>query len=456
MSPTSYTSVPNGSRKERCLSASQIAKDAGTFEIWSARQGCEEVDLTEDFPAELEVHVDEVFNLVGRLPFAWVDEANTIQGSKAHRRLIRAVGPAFLDFLRAAYDSNPDLFSSLVRHDDVSRSMLGALQAVSITWSSAQRMRQSSRKWSEADYATSVYIPLRAAGVLCSDLRAQCSIPLPQPLAKQVTAQEVRILNAQTAKPDGSLWLPTRLLVDLCRKEDSPFKILSRSSKKPDNVLSAAGGESSFRYQSTLCKKLPDERVFEIASAFWEDKKPSQDELDVAYRQNRMATTSALRQLHALNVRAPVFGVVWAEGCVRAHVDWWKLHNGDLRIYSAAYSGPPPQDARRTSTAFHQWNLANPSDIIQVYLLISNLDRWTTGRFRQSVISGVTALAGEVQAGKTSVTPWRRKGDVGRLVKKAGPDTVGESVSSTEPAKRVKTKRRRKARRSSSISQTHA
>ncbi|KAI0375424.1 hypothetical protein BV20DRAFT_1073454 [Pilatotrama ljubarskyi] len=446
-------SVPSGERKARCLSASQIAKDAGTFEIWSARQGCEEVDLTADLPADLKVHTDEVFNLTGRLPQAWID-----QRSKTHRRLPRLADPDFLEFLSSAHISAPELFSSRVQHDEESIRMLRDLQAISIAWSNAERMRQSSRKWSEADYAGSVYHHVRATAVRCSELRSQCSISLPQPLAKQVTAKEVRILNAQTAKPDGTLFLPTRLLVNLCRNENSPFKTLSRPSKKPDTVLSAAGGESSFRYQSTLCKKLPDERVFEIASAFWEDKKPSQDELDVAYRQNRMATTSALRQLHALNVPAPVFGIVWAEGCVRAHVDWWRVDKGDLRICSAAYSGPQSQDTRRTSTAFHQWDLAKPSDIIQVYLLIRNLDRWTTGRFCQSVISAVTKFASEVQAGKTSLVPWRRKGDVGRLVKEVqGPplEVAGESVSSGEPGKRVKTKKCRKKRRSSSASQAH-
>jgi hypothetical protein len=31
---------------------------------------------------------------------------------------------------------------------------------------------------------------------------------------------------------------------------------------------------------------------------------------------------AALRHLHALRVWSPVFGVIWADGKVKAHVDW--------------------------------------------------------------------------------------------------------------------------------------
>jgi hypothetical protein len=44
--------------------------------------------------------------------------------------------------------------------------------------------------------------------------------------------------------------------------------------------------------------------------------------LDDAYRQNRMSTAAAVRHLHSLHVKAPVFGLVWSDGNVRAHVDW--------------------------------------------------------------------------------------------------------------------------------------
>lgn len=44
--------------------------------------------------------------------------------------------------------------------------------------------------------------------------------------------------------------------------------------------------------------------------------------LEDAYRQNRMSTASAVRQLHSLHISAPIIGLVWANGTVRAHVDW--------------------------------------------------------------------------------------------------------------------------------------
>lgn len=85
----------------------------------------------------------------------------------------------------------------------------------------------------------------------------------------------------------------------------------------------SVGSESTLRYQSTPCLKLPETACFEFASAFWEDKKPLYHLLDDAYRQNRMATTSAVRQMYSLGVSVPIFGLVWAQGTVRAHVDWW-------------------------------------------------------------------------------------------------------------------------------------
>jgi hypothetical protein len=35
-----------------------------------------------------------------------------------------------------------------------------------------------------------------------------------------------------------------------------------------------------------------------------------------------MSTAAALRHLHSLYVEAPVFGLLWSDGSVRAHVDW--------------------------------------------------------------------------------------------------------------------------------------
>ena len=45
-------------------------------------------------------------------------------------------------------------------------------------------------------------------------------------------------------------------------------------------------------------------------------------QVEHAYRQNRMATTALVRHLQAFKVAVPVFGMIWAEGTVRIHVDW--------------------------------------------------------------------------------------------------------------------------------------
>lgn len=85
---------------------------------------------------------------------------------------------------------------------------------------------------------------------------------------------------------------------------------------------SAARGEESFACQSTPCVQLPRTPGFQFVSAFWEDKKPGHSLLADAYRQNRMSTAAAVRHLHSLHVKAPVFGLVWSDETVRAHVDW--------------------------------------------------------------------------------------------------------------------------------------
>ena len=225
-------------------------------------------------------------------------------------------------------------------------------------------MGSSSRKWSEADYAANVYVPLACTiawgmvGLSClctatmsfEALRykrqtsgapilllwvcasngdwlnsAQCPIALPQPLPvyrSRVKPSDVRILSAKTACPDGSVFVPKRALTHLMGASGSAFNKLTAMTKGTTSPSGSVGGKTSFRYQATPCTTLSDGGGFEFVSSFWEDKK--HEHIDAACRQNRMATASAVRQLHALRIRAPVFGLVWAQGTVRAHVDWWE------------------------------------------------------------------------------------------------------------------------------------
>ena len=142
---------------------------------------------------------------------------------------------------------------------------------------------------------------------------------MPQPPApRQVRSQAIRILNAKSVVPDGAVFVPEGAIRSLSLAADSTFKRLRRSGM----TGSAARGEESFACQSTPCVQLPRTPGFQFVSTFWEDKKPVHSMLEDAYRQNRMSTAAAVRHLHSLHVKAPVFGLVWSDETVRAHVDW--------------------------------------------------------------------------------------------------------------------------------------
>lgn len=162
---------------------------------------------------------------------------------------------------------------------------------------------------------------------LMSDIRVQCAISLPQPQDTFQNALDVpRVLNTKTVIPDCAIFIPASRTRALSHSAKSPYKLL----KNHPTVVKAgnAAKRSSFRYQSTPCAQLPDMPGFEFASSFWEDKKPVHALLDDAYRQNRMSTTAAVRHLHSLGIRAPITGLIWADGVVRAHVDWCEESEG--------------------------------------------------------------------------------------------------------------------------------
>lgn len=158
--------------------------------------------------------------------------------------------------------------------------------------------------------------------------RNHCTISLPQPSADfSRTTEAVRVLNTKTAIPDCGIFLPAKSVQGLSHSAQSPFKVL-KIHPTVTNVGSTSTG-SSFRYQATPSSSLPNTPGFEFASSFWEDKKPLHQMLEDAYRQNRMSTTSAVRHLNSMHVNAPVFGLVWANGTVRAHVDWCHDEEGN-------------------------------------------------------------------------------------------------------------------------------
>ena len=288
---------------------------------------------------------------------------------------------------------------------------------------------------------------------------------LPQPSADfSRTTEAVRVLNTKTAVPDCGIFIPAANIRSLSHSAKSPFRVL-KSHATIINAGSTSTG-SSFRYQSTPCAQLPNNPGFEFASSFWEDKKPLHQMLEDAYRQNRMSTASAVRHLHSLRIAAPIFGLVWATGTVRAHVDWASCRDGQKdgpvsksrkirhftadhpqSVLSAPYPGPPEQSL---DGIFHEWQLDRPCDILQVYHLIRNIDRWTVGKFRERVAHGINDLVEAVVDKNEEFKPWRRVGDLSPVLASVHKENVNTSAtvtSSSSLPSPPKTKNKRKRAR---------
>jgi hypothetical protein len=167
--------------------------------------------------------------------------------------------------------------------------------------------------------------------------RVHCTISLPQPIHRSnLEAQSARILNAKSAIPDCTVMIPAAKTRNLSHSVRSPFKTLKNHPTVSTSGSSTRG--SSFRFQSTPCAQLSDTPGFEFVSSFWEDKKPVHQLLEDAYRQNRMSTAAAVRHLRSLHINAPVFGLVWANCTVRAHVDWCnKDGNGMVSVIAVIW-----------------------------------------------------------------------------------------------------------------------
>ncbi|KDQ63426.1 hypothetical protein JAAARDRAFT_120944 [Jaapia argillacea MUCL 33604] len=429
-------SFPTSSARSRgWMDVTAISRNLAHFEKWSAYQGCDQAAYG-DLPDAMKVDVAEVFGVDARLPLSWF-------------RFLSAFGSTeMLAFIQAAYDGSPDLFSDDLSFAE-SKHLFADLSIVFSAWSKLNWMLKSKEKWSEADYVSNVYNVFRNPAIRQSTHRAQCTLSLPQPLPHlKVSPKSARVLNTKTAVPDSIIFIPAAQIRSLSQSSKSPYKILKSHPSIPNT-----GSESSFRFQSTPCAQLPDTPGFEFVSSVWEDKKPVHNLLEDAYRQNRMGCASVLRHLESMKVKCPVFGLVWAHGVVRAHVDW--LVDGKKHpvqkpakvILSAPYPGPRD---KKDNGLFHEWHLSRPSDILQVYFLIRNIDEWTIGKFRQRVSDGVHEFAKAVVDDKENFTPWKRIGDL--LVPIVLSDVKEENVilstsaassAASPPKTKTKTRRRR-------------
>ena len=76
-------------------------------------------------------------------------------------------------------------------------------------------------------------------------------------------------------------------------------------------------------------------------------------------------------------------------------------------IFSAPFPGHGKTDPAKDVDAFHEWDLDRPSDILQVFLLMKNIDAWTAGGFVEKVEKGIKQLVKQVENGG-QYRPWKK------------------------------------------------
>lgn len=375
-----------------------------------------------DIPPNLKADVIQVFDVHGRIPTTWADKE-----SEVYRTLTFFATPEILVFIQDAFKLCPDLFCDTLSSTDVPE-LYAEIVTVFSAWKRLHQMRKSKQKWSEADFAANVYNVFRSPAVQESTYRVHCNVSLSQPLPQsKLESQTLRVLGAKTVIPDCAVFIPASNIRALSHSAKSPFKTLKGHS-------ASVNGGTSFRFQSTPCAQLPDTPGFEFISSFWEDKKPVHQMLEDAYRQNRMATAASVRHLRSLLIEAPVFGLVWANGCVRAHVDWCKMEGKGPIVLSAPYPGSRED---QINGPFHEWQLDRPGDILQVYFLIRNIDHWTTGKFCERVTTGVNKLVDAVVHKNRKYVPWKHT----RVVQKENINLSMTTDSSPLPKHKAKGRR---------------
>ncbi|KAL5495091.1 hypothetical protein ACEPAI_553 [Sanghuangporus weigelae] len=403
----------------RSISASEIARNVKTFETWSSYNGCEQVAFS-DLPDSIKPDVISVFDVKGKLPQSLVTKT-----SSTYKR-VEKLSPGLHKFLLRAYDKMPSLFCQKSKKVD---DCLLELGTVFLAWSQLNRMKETKERWSEADFAANVYNLLRSPAMRECSYRNQCSIQLPQPLPTKLPVPPTsrRIISTKIIVPDGSMFIRAASLQKLSQARSSAYK---RINEHPSTKRTCGhDGESTFRYQATPALRPQPTPMFEFAGAFLEDKKPSCDSLEHAFRQNRMACAAAQRQLNSFCIESPVFGLIWADEKVKAHVDWCLKEGKHPKIFSAAYpgsiaieeadqeeNGTSPSAASRSTaysqpvleaSEFFEWDLFEPADILCVFIVLRNLDRWIAHGFRDRVLRGINARVKAVVEEDKPYMPWR-------------------------------------------------
>ncbi|KAJ6509385.1 hypothetical protein C8R47DRAFT_965641 [Mycena vitilis] len=413
----------------------RIARSLKTFDIWGTHQNLEQVSYL-DIPADIKDDVTQVFAIIPRLPAFWVDPVVPFKSSQH----------LFMNIEH--HRQNPSLFGEIAKSKIPG--LFPKMVAVHSAWRRLKMMRESKEKYSEADFAANVYNVFRSPAIRESTHRVHCAISLPQPLVTtNLGPESLRILATKAASPDCVVLCPAASLRAMSLSLKSPFQVLNRHK---DVVKSGSATKcSSFRYQSTPCAVPPETPAFQFVSSIWEDKKPMHAMLEDAYRQNRMATTAAARHLHSLHVNAPVFGLVWASGTVRAHVDWCRAPEPDKKkppvVFSAPYRKEGAEDGSGGADIFHEWQLDRAADIAEVSFLIEEIDNWTMDGFRKRAISGVESLVESVVNKREAYIPWRRVGDLKSSSASAKENSTVISASTTTSAQSTPPQQKIRSRR---------
>ncbi|KIK70825.1 hypothetical protein GYMLUDRAFT_149538 [Collybiopsis luxurians FD-317 M1] len=434
-------SVPVGNSTRSASSSSAIAKTAHKFELWCTYQNLERAAY-EDIPESFKKDVEDVFDVSRRLPLAWVRKE-----SAEYQALLRFAPPEFVAFMAQAYNEEPSLFGAEVKDEDLPALYL-ALTKPFTAWKHIGGMLNSQEKWSEADFSD-VYAEFRRPAIKESTCRIQCCISLPQPVVTNLGSEAARILSAKKSIPDCIIQIQSKAIRHLSNSTESPFKQLK--NHKAVRKVGSSTKDTSFPYQATIRYSLPDVQAFEFVSSVWEDKKPAHHMPEHAYRQNRISTAAAARHLHSMHVDAPIFGLTWAYGGVRAHIDWCKKPRQEDHpacIYLVVYSAPyvrPMKTQSQDDKEYYEWHLGRASDILQVHFLIVNIDHWTADGFVKRVVDGVADLRKGIIKEKQPFEPWRHSGIIHprrSLTPMENAELSASILSCTPPKPKRKTKLR--------------
>jgi solute carrier family 25 (mitochondrial carnitine/acylcarnitine transporter), member 20/29 len=93
----------------------------------------------------------------------------------------------------------------------------------------------------------------------------------------------------------------------------------------------------------------------------------------------------------------------------------------------------------------HEWQLDSPSDMIEVFLLIKNIDHWTVNGFLECIERGIADLVDSVLTKGHPYQPWKRVGTLKASRTKEAPAAENSSSQPSAPPP-VRRSRRRRSR----------